>query len=113
VRLDYFSVAFLTLNDDRPSLSALEADELQNSHMAHLADLHDAGHLLVAGPLEDDHFRGLCIFKVTEAIARRLLEEDPAVRAGRFNVTIIPWVVPEGTLAFSTARFPRSIADVE
>ena len=69
MRLDEYSVAFLTLNEHRPVLSAEEADALQNSHMSHLADLHEAGHLLAAGPLHNDFYRGLLIFKVTVEVA--------------------------------------------
>ena len=112
MRLDEYSVAFLTLNEHRPVLSAEEADALQNSHMSHLADLHEAGHLLAAGPLHNDFYRGLLIFKVTGEVARRLLEADPAVRAGRFELTVARWMVPGGTIDFTTARFPRSIAEI-
>ena len=112
MRFDTFSVGLLILNDSRPSLSEQESQELQDSHMSHLADLHAAGHLLAAGPLEDASLRGLLIFKVGVEVARQLLEEDPAVRAGRFNVTVVSWMVPEGAMSFSATRFPRSIAEI-
>ena len=77
---DRFSVALLVLREDPPLLSESEAAELQDNHMAHLADLHEAGQLLAAGPLTDAHFRGLMILSVDESTARRLLEEDRARR---------------------------------
>jgi hypothetical protein len=61
----------------------------------------------------DDFFRGLTILKVDTDIARQLMEEDPAVRAGRFEVAVMPWMVPRGAMAFSTAKFPRSAAEVD
>jgi uncharacterized protein YciI len=109
---DSYCVALLTLCVDPPSLSAQEAAELQDSHMAHLADLHDAGLLLVAGPLEDVHYRGLMILKTNAESARRLLDDDPAVRAGRFDVTVVPWMVPGGLLTFTPAKLPRSISEI-
>ena len=112
MRFDTHSVALLTLSESRPTLTATEADELQDSHMAHLADLHAAGHLLAAGPLEDELVRGLLIFKVGVDVARKMLEADPAVRAGRFNVTVASWMVPSGAMNFAPTRFPRSMDEV-
>jgi uncharacterized protein YciI len=80
--------------------------------MAHLADLHEAGHLVAAGPLDDPDFRGLSILTVDPERARELKEADPAVRAGRFSVRVMPWIVPHGALSFAPTRFPRSLADV-
>ncbi len=82
--------------------------------MAYLADLHEAGHLLAAGPLlgaPNREFRGLSILNVGPEQARALTERDPAVRAGRYSVTILPWMVPGGAMAFSATRFPRSMAE--
>jgi uncharacterized protein len=80
--------------------------------MAHLADLHEAVHLLAAGPLFDDEFRGLSILNVDPEQARALKEADPAVRASRYSVKVVPWMVPAGAMTFSAAHFPRSVAEV-
>ncbi len=56
---DRFSVALLALRLDAPRPAESEAAALHNAHMSYLADLHQAGHLLVAGPLADDSLRGL------------------------------------------------------
>jgi hypothetical protein len=40
------------------------------------------------------------------------MAEDPAVRAGRFDVQVLPWHVPAGALTGGRGRLPRSIADV-
>jgi len=64
--------------------------------MAHLADLHEAGHLAAAGPLSDEKFLGLSILKVEPERARAIKKQDPAVVAGRFRVKVIP----------SPTRFP-------
>ena len=109
VQLDRFSIALLILRPDAPVLDDEEAARLQDAHMAHLADLHEAGHLLAAGPLFDEKFRGLSILNDR---ARELKEADPAVRAGRFSVKVIPWIVPRGAMSFSLARFPRSMSEV-
>jgi hypothetical protein len=79
--------------------------------MAHLADLHESGHLLAAGPLSDEKFRGLSILRVDVDEARRLRESDPAVQAGRYSVEVMPWMVPAGAMSFAPTRFPRSLAE--
>lgn len=80
--------------------------------MAFLADLHRQGVLLAAGPLANDRLRGLNILRVDREQARALLEQDPAVRAGRFAIEILPWAVPAGAMQFSPTRFPRSMSEV-
>jgi uncharacterized protein len=111
VEFDRYTIALLILRPDAPDLGEEAAAALQDAHLAHLADLHDAGHLLAAGPLSDEKFRGLSILNVEPERARELEEQDPAVRAGRFSIQVIPWLVPAGAIAFSRTRFPRSTAE--
>jgi uncharacterized protein YciI len=111
VEFDGYSIVLLTLRSDAPQLDDEASAALQDAHMAHLADLHEAGHLLAAGPLADDEYRGLSIFKVDPDQARELSERDPAVRAGRLAIKVIPWTLPAGAMTFLSARFPRSMAE--
>jgi uncharacterized protein YciI len=114
VEFDRFTIILLVLRPDAPVLDEDAADALQDAHMAHLADLHEAGHLLAAGPLlgdPDRRFRGLSILNVEPDQARALKEQDPAVRAGRYSIEALPWIVPRGAMTFSPARFPRSVAE--
>src|SRR5258706_4523058 len=116
MRFDRFTVTLLVLRPDAPQLDDAAAAALQDAHMAHLAALHEAGHLLAAGPLlgaGDHEFRGLCILDVDPETALRLQEQDPAVCAGRFAVKAMPWMVPGGAVAFTPTRFPRSVAEAE
>jgi uncharacterized protein YciI len=113
---DRYTVSLLILNPDAPALSDEAVDTLQDEHMAHLADLHDAGHLLAAGPLAGAfarHFRGLSIWRGDPDQVHALLAEhpDPAVVAGRFREEILPWMVPAGALQFAHTSFPRSMAE--
>lgn len=111
MEFDRYTIALLVANPDAPELDAEAAAALQDAHMSHLADLHEAGHLLAAGPLTDDRLRGLSILDVDPERARELKEADPAVRAGRYTIETIPWLVPAGAISFAPVRFPRSIAD--
>jgi uncharacterized protein YciI len=112
VDFDHLTITLLILRPDAPNLDEEAANALQDAHMSHLADLHEVGHLLAAGPLSDEKFRGLSIMRVDPERARELKEQDPAVQAGRFSVKVIPWMVPAGAMTFSPTRFPRSLAEV-
>jgi uncharacterized protein YciI len=111
LQFDHYTIALLILRPDAPELDDEAATTLQDAHMAHLADLHEAGHLLVAGPLSDEKFRGLTILNVAPDRARELKEQDPAVQIGRFSVKVMPWMVPAGAMTFSRTRFPRSVGE--
>jgi uncharacterized protein len=108
VEFDRFTIALLV------SGSTPNRNELQDAHLAHLASLHDAGALLAAGPLSDPagELRGLSILAVDVDEARRLKEQDAAVRSGVFEVRVMPWQVPAGAISFAPTFFPRSLGDV-
>ena len=109
---DSFSIALLIRRPDAPELDAAAATALQDGHLAHLAELHDAGHLLAAGPLlGDSEFRGLSILAVEPERARELKEQDPAVQAGVYSIKVLPWMIPRGAMSFAHTRFPRSVAE--
>jgi hypothetical protein len=46
MEFDHFTVALLVLRDDAPDLTPQQAAALQDGHLAHLAGLHEAAHLL-------------------------------------------------------------------
>ena len=114
MEFDQFTMTLLVLRDDAPDFTPAEEDTLQDAHMAHLADLHAAGHLLAAGPLLDraSPFRGLSILNVGPQEALALKEADPAVQAGKYRIIALPWMVPAGAMSFGPATFPRSMAEV-
>jgi uncharacterized protein YciI len=111
VDFDRYTIALLIRRPDRPQLDEHEAARLQDAHLSHLADLHQAGFLLAAGPLSDESYRGLSILNVEPERAVELKERDPAVQAGLFSVKAISWMVPGGLVAFSPGRLPRSVAE--
>ncbi len=115
MKFDQVTVVLLVLNPDRPALDEAGEAELQDAHMAYLAELHDAGQLLAAGPLADlpDRvYRGLSIFAGDASTAEELSLADPAVRAGKFTIKVMGWTMPGGAIRFEPVRFPRSVADV-
>jgi hypothetical protein len=58
---DRYTISLLIHRTDAPDLDESAAADLQDAHMSHLADLHEAGILLAAGPLFDERYRGLSI----------------------------------------------------
>jgi uncharacterized protein len=118
MQFDRYTITLLILRPDAPPLADDALNALQDEHMAHLADLHEAGHLLAAGPLLgalDRTFRGLSIWRADPDQVREFIEEhpDPAVTAGRFRVEVIPWMVPSGAMQFARTRLPRSMAETD
>jgi uncharacterized protein YciI len=116
MEFDRYTVVLLVTPQHPPELSDEEADRLQDAHLSHLADLHERGVLLAAGPLGDSsgrrHFRGLSILGCEPDEALRLKGEDPAVRAGVFELVALPWMLPAGAVHFTPTTFPRSTSDV-
>lgn len=77
-----------------------EVAALQRGHMAHMAQEHAAGRLVLAGPFGDDgDWRGIQVYDAgsreeVEAICAR----DPAVAAGRLACEVKPWWSQPGTV---------------
>ena len=113
MEFDRYTITLLVTNPDGPDLTDEEAAELQDAHMNHLATLHEAGHLLAAGPLQDPggELRGLSILNVDVETALALKARDPAVQAGVYTIRAIPWMLPSGAMHFTPTRFPHSVAD--
>ena len=114
MRFDQLTVALLVLRPDAPDLDDTEAARLQDAHMSHLADLHESGVLVAAGPLGpgndgERRFRGLSLLTVDPDEARRLKEADPAVQAGIYSVEVFRWRFPSGAMHYTPTTFPRSI----
>jgi uncharacterized protein YciI len=80
-----------------------EAVAAGEGHMANINRLAACGKLLIAGPFDvgptppADALAGIFIFDVPtleEALA--LTQMDPAVKAGRFIIEVMPWYGPVG-----------------
>ncbi len=82
------------------SQDSITAAKLQEDHMANIAKMWQAGKLLVAGPfLEDSNWRGLFILKCeSKEEAEKLIQQDPAIAAGRLAYEIHPWMTGKNCL---------------
>jgi len=73
---------------------AEEKQKLMRGHLDNISRLAGEGKLVVAGPFgkNDLDYRGLFILtEPSTEEARKLLESDPAIAAGVFDVEVIPW----------------------
>ena len=109
--LDSFTIVLLVTRPDAPEQDDDAQAASQDAHLSHLADLHEAGRLIAAGPLRDPELRGIAIFACDPEEAERLLADDPAVVAGWFSLRILPWMAPRGAVSFAPVPFPRSAAE--
>jgi Uncharacterized protein conserved in bacteria len=78
--------------------------EIQEQHLAHLAELHERGVLLLAGPFgdqPDESLRGLCVMTTSVSETRALMANDPAVKAGRLVPEVMCWWTAPGSLPAS------------
>ncbi len=71
---------------------------IQEGHMANIRKMAATGKLIVAGPFSDDgELRGVFIFKMKSVEeAKAMVDDDPAVKAGRLVVELHPWFAAAG-----------------
>jgi uncharacterized protein YciI len=101
---DVYEFVLLRRAENLAEIDDETAERLQGQHLGHFAAMKEAGHMKVAGPLDDqpdDSWRGICLYQVGSLEeARRLAELDPAVRAGRFSVDVMSWYTAKDALHF-------------
>lgn len=90
----------LTKGKDRDKITDTAViNKLQAGHMANMQVMADMGKLMVAGPFGDDgNWRGIFIFDAaSKEEVEKLLQTDPAIKAGRLDYEIHPWWTAKGT----------------
>ena len=73
--------------------------QIQKEHMSYINVLAESGDLNVAGPfLDDGNWRGIFIFNTGDIEkVKKLVDQDPAVKAGRLIYEAHPWMTQKGT----------------
>ncbi len=97
---DSYQLVLLIRAQSAPELVEAAQEALQRQHLGHFAKMRAAGYLSAAGPIRgDDTIAGICIYHAgTPQRARSLAQDDPAVRAGRFEVRVLSWLTAKGAL---------------
>jgi uncharacterized protein YciI len=101
MELESYSFVLLKRGPRASEFSDEELDRLQAQHLAHLAAMHEQGHMLLAGPFSDqadETLRGFCLYGTSVDETRRLAESDPSVQAGRMAVDVMGWWTKRGSL---------------
>ena len=101
MKLDAYTVVLLKRPPNAPQLTEAELDDLQARHVAYNARMREEGHAVITGPFRDQpdqSLRGINLFRTSVEEARRLMADDPLVRAGRLEVDVFTWLVPAGLL---------------
>ena len=78
---------------------SVTAAKIQKAHLENINHMAASGKLNVAGPfLDEGDMRGIFIFDSgNEDEVKKLVENDPAVKAGRLIYEIHPWMTEKGT----------------
>ena len=99
---DTYQLVLLEAAPGRPELGEEEHRALHRRHLGHFSKMRAAGFLKVAGPVDDDEsIAGICLYQAGSLErARKLAEDDPAVRAGRFVPRVLTWYTVKGALAW-------------
>lgn len=80
-------------------IDSVQLSKIQEGHMKHLSEMYKAGKLLMAGPIGGDgDLRGLLVFNLKEIKeAEELVQQDPAVKAGRLIYELYYWWTAKGS----------------
>lgn len=84
---------FATLKRGTKKFEEAERATLLKGHMEFINSTAKAGKLVLAGPFGDDKdVRGIYIFDLrTVEEAQKMIEADPSIKAGLFEVELRPW----------------------
>ncbi|MDP9341988.1 MAG: YciI family protein [Actinomycetota bacterium] len=102
MELEAFELVILRRPPDAASYDEETLERIQREHLAYQESLRAAGRIVTNGPVldqPDPSLRGITFYRTGSLEeARRLAEQDPAVRAGRLAVDVMTWLCPPGTM---------------
>ncbi len=91
----YLLVILKTGPKDKEISDKKQRDELFKGHFSNMSEMVKAGKLKLAGPFATKNelgYRGIFLLDVKdEEEAKALLQNDPTIKTGIFDVEILPW----------------------
>lgn len=91
----YMLVILKTGSKDDEITDKAQRSELFKGHFSNMTAMEKSGKLQLAGPFATKNtlgYRGIFLLDVkTEAEAQTLLQNDPTIKTGIFDVEILPW----------------------
>lgn len=117
-----YTFVFLNTNPNRPELPQEQVDSLQAGHMANIGRLVDERKMIAAGPYHTGG--GIFIFDTNQEVTQVVLDSDPAIAAGRFQLEVYPfdmavgelctlWDKDESEVEMTTYQFVRFKSDMD
>jgi uncharacterized protein YciI/uncharacterized damage-inducible protein DinB len=90
--------------------STPETQKIQEGHMANINKMAKSGKLFAAGPMLDNgDLRGIFIFRAASVDeAKALAAEDPAIKAERLKLEILPWFGSKGIGVKAMEEFKKN-----
>ena len=101
LEFDSYTFVLLRRGPRAAEYSDEELTDIQAGHLAFLDRMRGRGHLALAGPFQgqkDETKRGFCLYRTGLEETLRLIEDDPAIKAGRMEVEAMTWLTPKGAL---------------
>ena len=101
MELESYTFVLLRRGPRAAEYGEAELQEIQAGHVAFLERMRDEGHMLLSGPFteqDDETKRGFSLYRTGVEETRRLLHDDPALRAGRMSAEVMTWLTPKGAL---------------
>lgn len=94
-----YLMVFLNEGPNREQIES-EASQIQKDHLAYLTKMYQEGVLLMAGPFKDDQkIKGILVLNITQIEeAKAIVEQDPAIKAGRLIAEYHLWYTKSGTI---------------
>ena len=111
---DQFSVVLLERSLTAPKLDAKTSRSIRDEHLNRIAQLHESGQLLAAGPTvtgSDETLEAFGILTVDRHRAEQIFWQDPLVKAGIWKFKIVSWTVPKGAINYAHVSFPKSLQE--
>ena len=101
MELDSYTFVLLRRGPRADEYNEAELEEIQAGHLSFLGRMRDESHMILSGPFtdqEDETKRGFSVYRTGLEETKRLLEDDPALLAGRMSAEVMTWWTPKGTL---------------
>jgi len=91
-----YTFVFLNTNEERAELPKHEEDSLQAGHRANINRLVEERKMIAAGPFNNGG--GIFLFDTNVEDTQAVLDTDPAIAAGRFNLEVMAFDMAMGKI---------------
>lgn len=111
--VESFELLILRVGQKAAEIDQETVKRLQAEHVGYLFHLQSSGKLLAAGAIAsrsaDQPLTGIGFFSLGSVDeVRRLINDDPSVKAGLESAEVLVFMCPKGALSFPQASSPSS-----